>query len=145
MENWKKTISIIFGIYSAILLILYVSFLLINREYVDVSTVGFVERLLSITTLSFLGFLLSYRRPENLISWLFVIIALMRQTGFLTTTVEILLAHGIEPTFGLLFWENFWFWWSGLTYSLLTFTIILFPNGRLPSPRWRLATGLLVL
>ena len=109
MDRWKKRLSIVFGIYSAVALILFVAFLLYNRDYVAVDGSTIIEPLISILTLSFLGLLLSYRRPENLISWLFVIIALMRQAGFLTTTVDILLAQGSVQLSVFFLWEIFGF------------------------------------
>ena len=144
-RRWQKRISIGFGVYSAVLLAAFVAFLLANRSYVSQSELEFVEPLISITTLSYLGVLLSYCRPENTISWLFVIVALMRQAGLARTAMEILLFKGTELTFWLLFTGNLWIWLSALTYTILAYSIVLFPTGRLPTPRWRPATWLLGL
>jgi hypothetical protein len=146
MTHWKKRISIAFGIFSAIMLVAFLGFLFINRSFVsEAMDIGFADSLISVITFSFLGILLSYRRPENVISWLIVVVALMRQTSWIHIVAEILLVRGIQPTFGLLFWGNLWYWLSALTYTLFAFVIILFPTGRLPSPRWRPAAWLLGL
>jgi hypothetical protein len=111
-RRWLKRISIGFGVYSAVLLAAFVTFLLANRSTISQGELKFVEPLISITTLSFLGVLLSYRRPENTISWLFVIVALMRQAGLARPAMEILLFKGTEPTFWLLLAGNLWNWMS---------------------------------
>jgi hypothetical protein len=56
-----------------------------------------------------------------------------------------LLFKGVEPTFWLLLAGNLWIWLSALTYTILAYSIVLFPTGRLPTPRWRPATWLLGL
>ena len=136
-RRWQKRISIGFGFYSVVLLVAFVAFLFANRSYVVQAELDIVEPLISIVTLSFLGLLLSYQRPENSISWLFVIVALMRQTGLARTAMEILLFKGVEPTFWLLFAGNLWIWLSALTYTILAYSIVLFPTGRPPSRRWQ--------
>ncbi len=145
MNRSRKWISLGFGAYSVILTLAYVGFLLMNRAYITQADIGFLDGLLSAITLSFLGALLSYRRPENVISWLFILVALLRQASYIHHVVGIALIKGVEPTSWLLFIGNFWALLSGLTYTILAYIVVIFPTGRLPTRRWRPATWLLGL
>jgi len=137
---WQRRVSLAFGAYSALLTAAMAVYIILNRAYAE-----HWSSWLSVVTLSFLGALLAYYRPENLISWLLVAIALLRQTSVFSLIHNVRLAQGAEPTLGLLFWVNLSPSLSALTYSLLAFLFIMFPTGRLPSPRWRPAIGLLGL
>jgi len=132
----KKRITIIFGIYSTVITVAFIIFLTTNWTYVPKVDFGFADRLISPITFAFLGVLLSYYRPENRISWLMVLIAIMRQTSFLSTPADILFLKGNEATFWILI-GNLWNTISGFTYTMLAYAIVLFPTGRLPSRRWR--------
>jgi hypothetical protein len=59
--------------------------------------------------------------------------------------VSIAFLSGSEPTLGLLILRNLWPWLSGLISTILAFVFVVFPTGRLPSPRWRTAYWLLWL
>jgi len=142
-SKWQRRISIVFAFYSAVLSLAFVAFLLTNRTVIAQESYDFVDTLLSAPTLSFIGALLSYRRPENIISWILVVVALLRQTAYFHLPFALALARGIEPAFGLLLIGNVWFWISGLTYTILAFVFVLFPTGQLPSPHWRPAVWLL--
>lgn len=77
------------------------------------------------------GVILALRRPENRISWLFV--ALGPLVAFSVG------AAFVEPPAG---WESVYLWLT-VVVSLYTIALagpglaLLFPDGRLPSPRWR--------
>jgi hypothetical protein len=79
------------------------------------------------------GVLLALRRPENRVSWLFVAL------GPLVAFVSGAWAYVWEAPAG---WEALYMW---LSVVLSYFTValagpglaLLFPDGRLPSPRWR--------
>ncbi len=144
-SRWPKRLSLAFAIYSLALTVVLVIVLLAKRATVAAAHVGFAEPLLSVLSLSLLGSLLIYHRPENAISWLMVSVAALRQTGYLNLVIEIALAEGRRPTLAMLLGFNAWVWVAGLTYTILAFLFILFPSGRLPSQRWRFAIGLLGL
>lgn len=144
-SRWQRRISIAFGLYSAVLSLAFVAFLLVNRSTILQGGYDFVDTLLTAPTLSFIAALLSYRRSENAISWLLVVVALLRQTAYVHLPVSLALAENIEPTLGLLLIGNVWIWIAGLTYTILAFVFVLFPTGRLPSRRWRPAAWLLGL
>jgi len=84
------------------------------------------------------GAVVAFRRPENPIGWIFLMIGLL--TGFASFA-----GAGAERAFNagppvawwgvLSAWYNSWFWWP-LFMLATTFTFLLFPSG-LPSRRWR--------
>jgi hypothetical protein len=94
-------------------------------------------------TLAFLSFplvgvVVASRRPENPIGWLFCVIGLANGLFFFSDEyVKFALANrsGLP-------WDVVWLAWSQLwtvfvMWSLMFFSLLLFPTGRLPSPRWR--------
>lgn len=140
----KKRISIAFGLYSTVITVAYIIFLIANREYIPEIGPAFADGLITSISLTFLGVLLTTRRPENRISWLLVLIAAMRQTSYLYNSSLILSLKGSEEIYWQLI-SNLWPALSGLTYTLLAYVIVLFPTGRLPSRRWRPASILLAM
>jgi hypothetical protein len=84
------------------------------------------------------GAVVAFRRPENPIGWIFLMIGLL-------TGVASFAGAGAERAFNagppiawwgvLSAWYNNWFWWP-LFMLATTFTFLLFPSG-LPSRRWR--------
>jgi len=116
--------------------------------YLSSFATGFSQYLpnLVLGALSFstVGALVAYRRPGNPIGWL------LCATGFF----EALTAFGGEyGTYALvsgsLPGEVFALWLSSWTWlaagSVVLFAFLLFPDGRLPSPRWRVVAWLYVL
>ncbi len=85
-----------------------------------------------------LGVLIATRRPHNAIGWLLLAIAfgnaVYLPAGFITMYGQL---HGVAPT-GWVEWPAWVFNWSGgLGAFLLMILIFVFPDGRLPGPRWR--------
>jgi hypothetical protein len=85
------------------------------------------------------GAVIATHRPGNPLGWIFIVIGLSQglvifgaeygRYGFRT-------APGTVPGGGLAIWVSQWAWAPGLGL-LLTFVPLLFPDGRLPSRRWR--------
>ena len=92
---------------------------------------------------AFTGVLIISRQPRNLIGWL------LAAPSFGDVLSVVALAYlqraGPQPTWPtlLLAWYLNWNWWTLIGPTLLIF--LLFPTGRLLSPRWRWAVAVLAL
>jgi hypothetical protein len=85
------------------------------------------------------GALIVAHRPGNAIGWLFSAIALLAFTGQLASeyaTYAYATRPGSLPGATLAAWYGSWPWFLVLAMTLV-FTPLLFPTGRLLSPRWR--------
>jgi hypothetical protein len=86
--------------------------------------------------LSLLGALIAARRPGNPIGWLMVVGALFLGVfSFSQQYAPLAVAEslpGVDLTSWLAAWTNL----PGIAITI-TFVFLLFPDGRLPSPRWR--------
>jgi hypothetical protein len=85
------------------------------------------------------GALVVAHRPGNPIGWIFSAIALLAFTGGLATeyaTYALVTRPGSLPAATFAAWYASWTWYPALALALV-FTPLLFPTGRLLSPRWR--------
>ena len=85
------------------------------------------------------GALIVAQRPGNAIGWIFSTIALLAVTGQLASQYAIYgyaTRPGSLPAAALAAWYGLWPWFP-ITALTLIFTPLLFPTGRLLSPRWR--------
>jgi hypothetical protein len=96
------------------------------------------------------GALIASRRPENPIGWLFCLAALSVQVGVFAgeyARYALLTKPGSLPGGLAMAWLAAWPRTVGFTI-MFTFLILLFPDGRLPSERWRwvawLSVGVIV-
>jgi hypothetical protein len=83
-----------------------------------------------------LGALIASRRPGNPIGWLMVASSLFLGTFSFTQQYSPLAARESLPGLGLASWLATWTNLPGIAITI-TFVFLLFPDGRLPSPRWR--------
>jgi hypothetical protein len=94
---------------------------------------------LLILAFSTVGGLVASRRPENSIGWVFLSGALVWMLGELTLeygVYALITVPGALPAGAWLAW--FGGWARGMGWFLIVaFLLLLFPTGRLPSPRWR--------
>ena len=94
---------------------------------------------LLILAFSAVGALVASRRPQNPIGWLFCAGAFVWILGELTLeygVYALITASGALP--GGMWMAWFGGWARGMGWLLIVaFLLLLFPNGRLPSPRWR--------
>ncbi len=101
------------------------------------------EGIISIAVLtvafSVVGALISAHRPENLIGWVFCAAAVFQglaNFGSEYATYALRTRPGALPLGAETSWLGNWIWAPGLGL-ILVFLPLLFPNGRLPSRRWR--------
>jgi hypothetical protein len=85
------------------------------------------------------GAVIATHRPRNPLGWIFLAIGLAEGLivfGYEYANYAFRTAPGTLPGGGLAVWIGQWAWAPGLGLAL-TFVPLLFPDGRLPSPRWR--------
>jgi hypothetical protein len=95
--------------------------------------------LLSSLVFPVIGAVIATRRPGNPIGWIFVAVGV----SFAAATVSseyasyaLTIRRGAVPFGGFAAWVSTWVWPPGIVLTL-TFLLLLFPTGALPSRRWR--------
>ncbi len=90
-------------------------------------------------TFPIVGWVIASRRPANAIGWIFLAIGISQALAQLTQ------AYGFAsygpgttplPLAAEASWVGVWAWMPGYVL-LLSLSVLLFPNGRPPTPRWR--------
>jgi hypothetical protein len=107
-----------------------------GQRITDTLVVGIA--LLAITY-PMVGAVVAIRRPRNPLGWVFCVIGIsygLTITGEAYAVYALRTAPGSLPGGGLMSWLGNWAWVPGLGL-LMTFALLLFPDGRLPSRRWR--------
>ena len=102
-----------------------------------------VQGLVSPTIAAVLGALIVGRQPGHRIGWL--LLAMSVVSGLIMFVAEYavysaITASGALPVTGVVAWVGNWIW--VLAYSLLVFTLAVFPSGHFLSRGWMLAVGL---
>ena len=96
------------------------------------------ETLLAFVAFLIVGVVIASRRPENPIGWLFCLVGLSSVWEFFATEYAfyaLVTQPGALPGGVWIAWSRLWT--ATLIWALMFFVLLLFPNGRLPSPRWR--------
>lgn len=90
-----------------------------------------------------IGALIASRQPRNPIGWIFLVVGSLYA---LTALAAALSVYGSDPS-RLYYWAVWLRNWLWIPASFLPMTVVLlvFPDGHLPSPRWRLVVWSTVL
>jgi hypothetical protein len=86
--------------------------------------------------LAVLGAFIAGRRPANPIGWLMTVAAVLLGVFSFTQQYAPLAVRSSLPGVDLASWLATWTNLPGIAITI-TFVFLLFPDGRLPSPRWR--------
>ena len=98
-----------------------------------------VADLVTLLTFSVVGAIIASRYPRNTIGWLFCSVGVtIGLNSFVGHYAEFWLASGFgTSSLGeTAAWFSSWLW-TLLVYAPASLLLLLFPDGRLPSPRWR--------
>ncbi len=93
------------------------------------------------------GLVVGLREPRNPVGWVFLLVGSTPTLGFFSSSYAF---RGLQtglPGARVMEWVSSWAWFPGLG-AFVTFGLLLFPDGRLPSRRWRAVAylaGLLIL
>jgi MFS family permease len=101
--------------------------------------VSFAGLSLGFAAFMVVGALIVAHRPTNAIGWMFSATALLASTAGLAAeyaTYTLVTRPGSLPGAILAAWYASWPWYPAIALALV-FTPLLFPTGRLLSPRWR--------
>jgi hypothetical protein len=104
---------------------------------VDIQLAGDLAWPTSFALFVVVGGLVAARRPDNLLGWGFLGIGLTQllETAAFEYAVWAHFDRASLPFDWFAAWVAVWIWFPGI--ALFPFLVLLFPTGRLPSPRWR--------
>jgi hypothetical protein len=112
----------------------------VDRHLVPVSGWDFSSVVEEVTFLAVpaVGFVLASRRPGNRVGWVFLGVGLVLGLGFFCERYGqrgLVADPRTLPAARVAAWFVNWAW--ALAFAGLAFMLLLFPTGRLSSPRWR--------
>lgn len=100
----------------------------------------FVNLAATAIAFSMVGVLIASRRRENPVGWLFCAVGLLYAVTVFSGEYGAYALDAGLPGGTLAFWLSSWLWLLGA--NVILFSFLLFPDGRLPSRRWRPAAWL---
>jgi hypothetical protein len=99
---------------------------------------GFVGFICAFGAFGLVGALIIWQRPGNTLGWVLAAVGLLAAWGA-TADTYVDQARNESLLYLVSLWISLWYWFPLLGLTLI-FTPLLFPDGRPPSPRWRLVT-----
>ncbi|MBA2377503.1 MAG: histidine kinase [Rubrobacter sp.] len=102
----------------------------------------FVNLTATALAFSLVGVLVASRRPENPVGWLFCAVGLLYAVTVFSGEYGAFALDAGLPGGTLAFWFASWLWLLGA--NVVLFSFLFFPDGRLPSSRWRPAAWLFI-
>jgi signal transduction histidine kinase len=93
--------------------------------------------LLAFAAFPVIGYVLATRRPENAIGWLMLGMGVFFGLSSITSSLAGYLLHSGNPDAAIWFYAIDSPSWVPIVVLPVTFLLLLFPDGHLPSPRWR--------
>jgi hypothetical protein len=125
-------------------LLLVAGLLLLLNRHLGLSALS--PHLFVVPGFAVVGLVLALRRPGHAIGWLFIAIGLVAAVAafaFEYAAYAYATVPGSLPAAAWLAWVAYWTWL--LNVPALAALLLLFPDGRLPSRRWRVVPWLLGL
>jgi hypothetical protein len=98
----------------------------------------YLALVVAFTAFMVVGAVIVAHRPGNPVGWIFSAVGLLAAAGVVAleyAEFAYLTRPGSLPGAALAAW--FQWWWLPILGLIFVFTLLLFPTGRLPSPRWR--------
>ena len=129
-------LSVVLLVLSALLLIIVPTSSAISDIPDAVAALVLTALILSFSTV---GALVATRQPQSPVGWIMILAGCTLDANIFTSSyVELSIAQplGRLPATQWVAWFAQWLWLPGFGPAL-TFLLLLFPNGRLPSRRWR--------
>jgi hypothetical protein len=111
---------------------------------IDSNSVGGIVLAVAYTLV---GWIIIRRQPQNPLGWVFLGVGFFESLSVFTAAYAAdayAIGGGSWPLADLASWVQVWAWMPGFVL-FTTFSILLFPDGRLPSPRWAGAAWLAVV
>jgi hypothetical protein len=83
------------------------------------------------------GALMTWRRPDHLVGWILAVVGLVEALDFVTFEYGLAGSAGRGlPGSGYAGWVQLWIW-VPFVALVAVYLVLLFPDGRVSSPRWR--------
>jgi len=137
----RATVWLAWSLCALSLVLAAVSLLLLALSWSEPSAHVFdywVENAMVAIIFSTVGAVVASRRPDHPVGWLFCAIGFIGGPRLLSAwyaTHTLLMPHDALPGGWVAAWLSSWVWAPHI--GLMVFLGLLFPNGRLPSARWR--------